>query len=185
MNALLVLWLPILLSAVAIFIVSSLIHMLFKWHESTYRKLDNEDAVRAALTAGTPAAGMYVLPHCTDMKQMQEPEMVAKYTAGPVGFITLRPAGTPSLGVPLLQWFLFTLGVAALSAVIAVQAVGLHSDGQQAGHLIGLISLMVYAVGGLPEGIWFGRPWRSVALHALDGLIYATVTALTFMWLWP
>lgn len=185
MNALLALWLPILLSAVAIFVVSSLIHMLFKWHESTYRKLGNEEEVRAALNAGAPGPGMYVLPHCTDMKRMQEPEMLARYTEGPVGFVTLRRAGPPSIGVPLMQWFLFTVAVAALSALITVQAIGLHAQGQQAGHMIGLISLMVYAVGGLPEGIWMARPWRSVALHALDGAIYATVTALTFMWLWP
>ena len=42
------LWLPILLSAVAVFVASSLIHMLFKWHNRDYRKLPNEDAVRAA-----------------------------------------------------------------------------------------------------------------------------------------
>src|SRR5688572_27501417 len=31
MNALLSLWLPILLSAVVVFVISSLIHMVFKW----------------------------------------------------------------------------------------------------------------------------------------------------------
>jgi hypothetical protein len=38
------LWLPILLAAVGVFVVSSLIHMLFKWHNRDYRKLPNEDA---------------------------------------------------------------------------------------------------------------------------------------------
>ena len=85
----------------------------------------------------------------------------------------------------MLQWFLFTLAVAAGSAAITVQAVGLGAGGHVGAHMIGLISLMAYAMGGLPEGIWMGRPWKSVALHALDGLIYATVSAIVFMLLWP
>ena len=40
------LWLPIVLAAVAVFVVSSLIHMVFRWHASDYRKLSNEDEVR-------------------------------------------------------------------------------------------------------------------------------------------
>ena len=42
MNAILHLWLPILATAVMIFIASSLIHMVFKWHNADYRKLANE-----------------------------------------------------------------------------------------------------------------------------------------------
>lgn len=185
MSAVVQLWLPILLSAVAIFIASSLIHMVFKWHNSTYRKLGNEDAVRAAINAGSPTPGQYVLPHCTDMKEMQDPAMVAKMTEGPVGFLILRPPGPPAMGAALLQWFLFTLFVAAAAAAITVQAVGLGVDGHAGAHMIGLVSFLVYAIGGVPEGIWMGRPWKSVALHALDGLIYAIVSALIFMFLWP
>ena len=48
------LWVPIILSAVIVFLASSLIHMVFKWHNADYRRLPDEDAVRAALlTAGT------------------------------------------------------------------------------------------------------------------------------------
>ena len=184
-GAVVQLWLPILLSAVAIFIVSSLIHMVFKWHNSTYHKLGEEDAVRAAIRASGAQPGMYVLPHCTDMKDMQDPAIVQKMKEGPVGFLTLRPPGPPAMGASLLQWFLFTLAVAAGSAAITVQAVGLGAGGHVGAHMIGLISLMAYAMGGLPEGIWMGRPWKSVALHALDGLIYATVSAIVFMLLWP
>lgn len=63
MNAFPPLWLPILVAAVLVFVVSSLIHMLFEWRNSDYRKLPNEDHVLAALRAGSPAPGQYVLPH--------------------------------------------------------------------------------------------------------------------------
>ena len=48
------LWLPIVLSAVLVFITSSIIHMVLKYHNRDYRKLPNEDAVRAAIRAGNP-----------------------------------------------------------------------------------------------------------------------------------
>jgi len=51
------LWIPILLSAVCVFIASSLIHMVLKWHASDYSALPNEDEVRAAIRKGTPAPG--------------------------------------------------------------------------------------------------------------------------------
>ena len=43
---------PILLSAVLVFVMSSLIHMVLKWHNTDYRKISNGDAVRAAISAG-------------------------------------------------------------------------------------------------------------------------------------
>jgi hypothetical protein len=45
------LWQPIVLSAVLVFITSSVIHMLLKYHASDYKLLPNEDAVRAAIRA--------------------------------------------------------------------------------------------------------------------------------------
>jgi len=40
--------LPILVSTVFIFIASSLIHMVLKWHNPDYRQLPNEDEVALA-----------------------------------------------------------------------------------------------------------------------------------------
>ena len=70
MNALLSLWLPILLSAVVVFVISSLVHMVFKWHASDYSGFANEDAVRAAIRAGNPVPGRYVVPFCKDLNSL-------------------------------------------------------------------------------------------------------------------
>ena len=67
------LWLPILVSAVLIFVVSAIIHMVLKYHNSDYKPLPNEDAVRAAIRAGNPAPAQYVMPYCADMKDMEKP----------------------------------------------------------------------------------------------------------------
>jgi hypothetical protein len=185
MSALPELWLPILVSSILIFIASSLIHMVIRWHNGDYRKLANEDAVRAAIRAGAPGPGMYVLPHCADMKDMQNPDMTQKFVEGPVGLVTLRRSGAPKIGPALMQWFLFTLVIGAAAAGLALQVYGIGGNPHHAAHLIGAISLLVYAGASVPEGIWMGKPWISVLKHAIDGAIYATISALTFWWLWP
>jgi hypothetical protein len=47
MVSLVDLWLPILISAVLVFVASSVIHMLFGWHRSDFKQLASEDAVMA------------------------------------------------------------------------------------------------------------------------------------------
>ena len=179
------LWLPILVTAVAVFIASSLIHMVFKWHNSDYRKLSNEDAVRDAIRAGAPAPGQYVVPHCADMKDMQGEAMQKKFIDGPVGMLTLRKNGPPSMGGSLIQWFIYTLLVASIAGAMALRIFGVQGSAHGAGHLVGLVSFLTYTGGSVQMGIWMGKPWGSVAKDILDGLIYGIISVLVFTWLWP
>src|SRR6266540_7047130 len=74
MTALTALWLPILLSSVFVFIVSSIIHMTPLWHKNDYPLLPNQDQVMAALRPLAIPPGDYVLPRAKDMKEMRTPE---------------------------------------------------------------------------------------------------------------
>jgi hypothetical protein len=179
------LWLPILIAAVAVFVASSLVHMVFRWHQSDFSRLPNEDAVRVALREGGAAPGQYMTPWCEGMKAMKEPANLRKFEEGPIATITLMKPGMPSMGGPLLRWFVLNLVVAAAVAAIALQTYGLGVDPHYAGHLAGLITFLTYGVGGVQQAIWMGRRWSSAAKDLLDALIYGTVTALVFMWLWP
>src|SRR5439155_15028694 len=92
------LWLPILLSAVIVFVASSIIHMALPIHKSDYRKLPDEDKVTDALrSAGVTPGRMYIMPYC-DHKNMKSPEVVEKFKRGPVGLLTIRPSGAPRMG---------------------------------------------------------------------------------------
>jgi hypothetical protein len=175
------LWLPILLSAVAVFVASSLIHMLFKWHNRDYRKLPNEDAVRAAINAGQPAPGLYVLPYYLDGKECSTEEAQTRFREGPVGKLTLRKPGAMSIGPMLMQWFLLNLAVACVAACMAVGSMTPH----HAAHTAWLATLLAYGAGAISEAIWMGKPWAATLKDLLDALIYAIVTALVFMWFWP
>ena len=151
MDAIVQLWLPVLLAAVFVFVASSLVHMVFKWHNSDYRALANEDAVRAAIAAGTPPPGLYTLPHCGDMKAMQDPAMQAKYREGPVALLTVMANGMPNMGRILGCWFLLNLLVAAVAAVLALHAV--HpadmSMACRAGCVGGAVTFMSYGIGSV------------------------------------
>jgi hypothetical protein len=185
MSGIFQLWLPILATGVLIFVASSLIHMVFKWHNSDYRPLGNEDEVRAAIRHGAPAPGQYLLPYCADVKDMQGTEMRKKYVEGPIAFLTVRANGVPTMAPALTQWFIYTVAIAAITGGIALQTYGLKGDPRHAAHLVGVMSLLAYAAGSVQMGIWMGKPWRSVGKDVLDGVIYGVISAFTFMWLWP
>jgi hypothetical protein len=186
MNALLALWLPILLSAVVVFVISSLVHMVLKWHASDYSALANEDAVRDAIRAGNPAPGRYVLPHCKDMKDMGREAMVKKYQEGPVGHFTLGPSGAPNMGKYLGLWFLWSLAIAALAGYLSWRACGLgHEHAARAAQWAGSITFIAHGFGTVTESIWMMRPWSGSVKYLLDAALYALGSGLVFLWLWP
>ena len=57
------LWLPILVSAVLVFIASSVIHMMLSYHNKDFRAVPDEDGVMDALRGFGILAGDYSLPH--------------------------------------------------------------------------------------------------------------------------
>jgi len=182
---LLQLWIPILLSAVCVFIASSLVHMVLKWHASDYNALANEDEVRAAIRKGSPAPGQYVLPHCADMKDMGKPEMIAKYEEGPLGFLVINPNGVPAMGAALGKWFAFTVLVAFMAAYLASRTLAPGTHYLQVFRVVGAVSFLAYGFGSIPNAIWMGKPWSSALKDLADALIYALLSAGVFGWLWP
>ena len=179
------LWLPIVLAAVLVFVASSLIHMVLKYHASDYRALPNEDAVRAAIRAANLPPGQYFFPHVGDMKRMGEPDVVAKFVEGPVGHVTLRKAGPPTMGPNLAQWFVFILVVNLVAGYIAGVALGPGVDYMPVFRIVSTVSVMGYGLGAWQTYIWGSKPLRNVLLSNMDGLIYALFTAGVFGWLWP
>lgn len=71
MVSVLSLWLPILLSAVFVFIASSLIHMVLGYHNSDYAKLPKQDEVMDALRPFNPSGRIRhaLCRHCKGAKQ--------------------------------------------------------------------------------------------------------------------
>jgi len=179
------LWIPIVLSAVLVFVASSIIHMVIKWHNSDYRQLQNEDAVRAALRASNVQQGQYVVPYCSDMKEMKKPEMMQKFVDGPNAFISVMKSGAPNMGKPLGLWFGLILVFTLVAAYLASRTVPQGASFLAVCRVVSLVTFLGYAGGSVSNAIWMGKTWPSAIKDLADGFIYALVTAATFGWLWP
>lgn len=183
MVPILSLWLPIIVAAVLVFVASSLIHMVLKYHANDYGPVPDEPRVAEALRPLAP--GQYVLPYADSMKAMGEPEFVEKLGRGPVALLTIRRPGPPEMGRSLVLWFVFALVVSVFAGYIAGRALPPGADYLAVFRFAGTSALLAYAVGTWSESIWFGRPWSTTLKNTLDGVIYAAVTAGAFGWLWP
>ncbi|MGQ0736860.1 MAG: hypothetical protein ACT4QD_24810, partial [Acidobacteriota bacterium] len=86
MVAVTALWLPILLSAVIVFIASSIIHMLLPYHRTDWKKLAAEDEVMNALRPFKIPPGDYLMPCAGSPDAMKDPAFMEKMNKGPVAF---------------------------------------------------------------------------------------------------
>ena len=178
------LWLPVLLSAVFVFIVSSIIHMVLTYHRNDFKRVPSEDGIMDALRSFNIQQGEYVMPHVDDPKQRETEEFKAKIEKGPVAYLTVIP-GAYNLGRKLAMWFLFSILVGLFTAYIAGLALEPGTHYMAVFRFTGTAAFGGYALALLQNSIWYGRSWRTTLKSLADGFIYALVTAATFGWLWP
>jgi len=179
------LWLPGVVSAVAVFLLSSLLHMLLKYHRADFKRLADEDAVAEAIRKAGPSPGVYFIPYCSEASQMKDPAMVKKFTDGPVVGLTVRPNGPPSIGRNLAQWFLLSLLVSFVAAYVARHTLSPGSPGLEVMRITGTVAFVAYGFGYFQDSIWKGIPWSNSLRGLLDAALYALATGLVFRWLWP
>ena len=184
MTSLASLWLPILLSAVFVFVMSSLLHMVLPWHRTDYSKVPNEDAVSAALRGFSIPPGDYMMPRPDSRAEMASPEFAEKVKRGPMVVMTIMPGGMNMAG-NLAQWFGFLLAVSLFAAYITGRAVGAGAGSMHVVQLAAATAFVAYGVGLWPMSIWYRRSWGTTIRSTIDGLIYASLVAGTFGWLWP
>lgn len=185
MVAIMSLWIPILLSAVLVFIVSSIIHMLLPYHRTDFGKVPSEDEVMEALRKFSIPPGDYVIPCAGSPKVMRSPEFIEKATKGPVAFMTVMKSGPPAMGGSLVQWFIYCVVVGLFAAYIAGRALGPGAQYMAVFRFAGCTAFVGYALALLQNSIWYKRNWSATLKSMFDGLVYALVTAGTFGWLWP
>lgn len=179
------LWLPILVSAVFVFIASSLFHMVIPIHKGDFRKMPGEEKILAEMRTQGVQPGSYGFPMCESMKDMGSPEMMAKANLGPVGFVTVMPNGPCNMGKCLLFWFLHIVLVLIIVAYIAGLSLPRGAEFMSVLRVAGTAGILGFAVGGLPESIWRGQQWSITLKFVFDGVVYGLVTGATFAWLWP
>jgi len=185
MVSLAALWLPIIVSAVLVFVASSILHMALKYHNADYRKFSNEDDVRAAINKGNAPPGMYLMPWAMGSTDMKDPAVVEKFKQGPVAVTYVRPTGMWQMGTLLGQWFVYLLVVSFFIAYIACHTIAAGAPYLVVFRVVGAVGFLAYAGARAQHAIWWGEPWPVTIKDIIDGLIYGCVTAGTFGWLWP
>jgi hypothetical protein len=178
------LWLPILLSAIVVFVASAIMHTVLPYHQSDCQQIPDEANVLAALRTAGLKRGYYHFPFGS-RKEMKAPAMMEKYKQGPVGMMTVLPSGPPAMPKFLGMWFAYCLIIGFFVAYLTGRTVPSGANYRTAFCVTGTAAFLAYGLGQLSNGIWKGQPWSMTIKEVIDGLIYGLLTAGTFGWLWP
>ena len=176
---------PILVSAVIVFVASSIVHMVLPYHRTDMLKLPKEDEVLDALRGFSIPPGDYGAPNPGSPEGMKSPEFVEKMKKGPLVLMTITPGEAPAMGKSLLLWFLYSVVVSLLAGYIASRALGPGAHYLAVFRFVGCSAFMGYSLALLQNSIWYRRRWATTLKSMFDGLVYGLLTAGTFGWLWP
>ena len=176
------LWLPILVSAVIVFIASNILWMVLPfWHHKDYSNLATSDAVVAALKDAP--SGQYMVPSVNWGKMTDEQK--AAVQKGPGGLLLLRNPMQFSMGSALTTYFVFNIVVIAIIAYVGSFSLGVGAKYPQVFRVIASAGILGYSFHTVSDSIWYGRPWSSTIKFIIDGIIYGLLIGGTFGWLWP
>lgn len=181
------LWLPILVSAIAVFLISFVVHMVLTYHRNNVDALPNEQQFADAMRPMNIAPGEYMVPFCNDPKEMESEAHKAKLEEGPVVLLTVFPNEAYNMGKNLAQWFASSLVVGVFTAYVATQAqLSLAAGGFMAiFQLTSVTAFLGYGLALIQDSIWYARKWSTTMKFLFDALLYGLATGLVFAWLWP
>jgi hypothetical protein len=176
------LWVPILVAAVFVFIASNLFWMVLRfWHAKDYGRVANEKPILDALAS--EKSGQYIVPWC-DWSKMTPEERDAMQKQ-PSALMFVRNPAVFSFGKTLALWFLFIIIVCVFVAYITGHALPAGAAYLEVFRFAGATAFLAFALRGVPDSIWYGKPWLVTFKEMIDGLVYALLVAGAFGWLWP
>jgi hypothetical protein len=176
---------PALLSAVLVFVISSVIHMATPWHAGDFQRLPDEDAVLAALRPFNLGPGAYVAPRPAGMKDMGTQEFQEKLRVGPNVMMSVLPNAQGGMGRQLGLWFVYSALIALFAGYIASRAIGRGADPTIVFKFVAPVAFAAYSIGLWQLSIWYRRSWIVTIKSTIDGVLYGCLTAAAFAWLWP
>lgn len=179
------LWLPVILSAAVVFVVSAMVWMVMPHHKHDFAPASDQDALMDAVRTSTPGPGMYYFPWAAGGDE-NSPAYKEQVRAGPVGILRVRdPQSVVNMGPAMLKSVVLYLAVGVFVAYLASVTLRAGAPYLSVFQVTGMAAFMAYGFIGYQESIWFGLPASVAFKHSLDGLAYALLTAGIFGWLWP
>jgi hypothetical protein len=178
------LWLPILASTVATFFLSAVSHMALPWRKKEWGRMGaKQDAVQAALSAVGP--GQYGFPAPEGPMAPMSKEWLARWEAGPSGWLTIEAPGPMAMGRKLAASFVAYAAVTLLVGYVAALALGPTTPGLVVVRVVSTLGVVAYGAGPVFASIWYARPWRVYLMDLFDAVLYGFAMAGIFAALWP
>lgn len=196
------LWLPIVVSAAAVWVASALAWMALPHHHGDLKQLPNEDGVMDAVRRLRIAPGLYFFPHMKECnKAKMDPAAKEKFEKGPHGLLQIWPPDAfGKMGRNMILSFIHYVIVGVFIAYLASMALSGTSDPASASlggiastrpdfmqvfRFTGTAGIMAYTLAQIPKDIWFGTPTRNILSCLVDGIAFGLITGAIFGWLWP
>jgi hypothetical protein len=174
------LWLPILVSTIALFFASFLSWMILQLHIKDWIKIDGEEKLMGAIGEMNIPDGNYMFPGATSGKEMNSPEHQEKFKAGPRGILQMLPE--PTMGKNLGLTVLFFLACNATFAYLASFSLQPGTDFITVFRFVATIALLTFCASMLQHAIWFRN---RVTGHVIESIAYALIAGAIFASLWP
>ena len=199
MDFLLSLWLPILLSAAAVWIVSTIFGMPFLHHKNDWIGLPpaptptaggSEDAFMEFIRTSGIKPGNYLFPDFRTREAMESEKVGKALKEGPVGHLSLWPPPL-SMGGKMAGTFVVYLVVSTLIAYLASAALptppppAKPAAFAKAFQVIATAGILAYSFSFIPSAIWFGAYKRTIVMSIIDGIVFGLITGAIFAWSWP
>ena len=180
---LLPLWLPILLSAAAVWIVATIFGMPFLHHKNDFIGLAGEDVFMDSIRKSSIKPGNYLFPDFRTRDAMESEKVKKALEQGPVGHLSLWQPPL-SMGGKLAGTFIVYLVVSTVIAYHATIVLPRPAAFARVFQVVGTAGVLAYSFAFIPNAIWFGAYKRTIVAGILDGIVFGVVTGAIFAWRW-
>lgn len=178
------LWLPILVSAAAVWVYSAISWMMLPHHRKDHVGLPDEDRFLAMLRELNLPPATYSFPHCGDHRQAKDPAFMEKWKTGPAGMLNVwRP--NVSMGANMIKTFAVLLLISAMAAYLGWAAMGPGAPFGKVMQLLATAGVLAFTTASLPTAIWFQTSRNAVISCIIDGVVQGLILGAVFAWLWP
>lgn len=177
---LLALWLPIVLSAIALFFASFLSWVVLPLHKRDWVKLRGEDELLKAARAIGLAQGNYMFPAADSPEEMKSPEHQEKWKQGPRGVMTVF--GEVNMGANMALTVVYFLVTSFLIAYLATIVLPRSADFLTVFRFFTTAGMLTYLSGIVQHSIWFRC---RITGHVIESIAYAAILGCIFAALWP
>jgi len=184
MELFLPLWLPILLSAAAVWVASAIVWMAMPHHKGDFIGLPDEDGFMDSLRKSGIPPGNYAFPDCRDRAAMKSEKVQTAWKNGPIGHLSVWKAPV-TMGDKMIATFIVYLFVSTLIAYLARVALPGPTSFGRVFQIVTAAGVLAYCFSFIPNAVWWGSYKRTIVANVIDGVVYAVITWAIFAWRWP